>query len=1008
MKIKKDNNSKITSKLLYLPVFLLLIFLLVQAKIHTQKFNGKSYGKAANDLENPTTISTEKTYREIIENEINLIHSDSAFLIFLNNINSIPNLIYVYTDKLTERQKSDLFFVHVYIKDQSELISQNKGFKYLGLDFSGQPDTLDIENKKYYIFKKPFTHLSYKGKIINKNNVSSIQTGRYQRGLGRSHHAKIEKFASISHVEVANNFDNISLFIKAKNFNKIQNKRNYALSKGILLTSEDDLVASEISINQSKKIKSKIRLKGDWTDHLIDERKWSFRVILEDENTVDGMRKFSLQHPKVRNYHWEWLVNKVMKANDLIGLRYDFVNLTINTESKGSKQIIPVGIMAIEESFDKILIENNKRREGIILSFDESLLWNDREKQQRFNLDPTARSRQSESVKSAPIKVYNENKVLSDPVLSKQFKLAKDLLEGLRAGEIKVSEAFDIDKLTMFVAISNLFGGGHGLVWHNLRIYFNPITGKLEPISFDLDAGYKLDKIYHYPFSSGDSVYIEKLAQKIRMVSNSKFVNNVVTQFSREISELTTNLNFEFTQEFDLTVLDYNSNFLKKKINPANTIISGLLEHHENEIKIDITNLLEFPVKILGLEHKDGKQLNKSLSKSIVYPGESEIIAFKLKESFVNAFVSKKNKKGEFRYPNDVKKIRITHAILGVDLERKGMLMPFAKNPKLSEKISEYQNLFKPNFTQLDFISVNFEEMDIRFNSGKYQLDKNLVIPSGFNVTVDKGFNLDLVNNASIISHSPFQCNGTETSPIRFYSSDGSGAGIFVSSSKKKSRLDYCYFTNLSNPNTDIWNLSGSVNFHETNVEISNSVFENNRSEDALNIIRSKFSITSSSFKNTQSDAFDGDFVEGEIQKCRFLNTGNDGIDISGSDIHIKEIIIDNPSDKAISAGESSKISGENIKVSGGEIGIVSKDLSKIELSEVIIESTRLGLSSFQKKTEYGTGLIEITNLKLLNNELDYLIENGSQLFIDNIPVETVSDKVIDQMYGKEYGKSSG
>lgn len=120
-----------------------------------------------------------------------------------------------------------------------------------------------------------------------------------------------------------------------------------------------------------------------------------------------------------------------------------------------------------------------------------------------------------------------------------------------------------------------------------------------------------------------------------------------------------------------------------------------------------------------------------------------------------------------------------------------------------------------------------------------------------------------------------------------------------------------------------------------------------------------------------------------------------------------KMINIKNPSDKAISAGENSTITGENIHVSGGEIGVVSKDLSKINLTNLSIIDTRLGISAFQKKSEYGVASIQISKLTLKNNELDYLIENRSSLIIDNVAVKTVSNNVIDQMYGKEYGKSS-
>ena len=154
--------------------------------------------------------------------------------------------------------------------------------------------------------------------------------------------------------------------------------------------------------------------------------------------------------------------------------------------------------------------------------------------------------------------------------------------------------------------------------------------------------------------------------------------------------------------------------------------------------------------------------------------------------------------------------------------------------------------------------------------------------------------------------------------------------------------------------------------------------------------------MTDTTFEGTQSDAFDGDFVTGTLERCTFLNAGNDGIDVSGSELIIKDIIIKNPSDKGISAGEHSSIAGNNINVSGGEIGVVSKDLSTVDLNEVSITGTRLGLSAFQKKSEYGVASIDISGLTLQNVEVDHLIEIDSRLTIDKIAVSTVSHNVID------------
>ena len=231
------------------------------------------------------------------------------------------------------------------------------------------------------------------------------------------------------------------------------------------------------------------------------------------------------------------------------------------------------------------------------------------------------------------------------------------------------------------------------------------------------------------------------------------------------------------------------------------------------------------------------------------------------------------------------------------------------------------------------------------------------------------------------------------------------GGGVFFNNNAGASAtFENCTFTGNSVTN----NAGGGVILVSNgNLNITNCVFKNNRCEDGLNIIRSQFTMSSTRFQDTFSDSFDGDFVAGTITDCQFYNAGNDAIDVSGSQLTLRDVLIKNPLDKAISAGEASVISGESIQVFDGEIGIVSKDLSRVLLEDVLIENTRLGFSSFQKKSEYGKASIDISRLSQVNNETDFLIESGCRLTINNEKMPTISSKVIEQMYGAEYGKSS-
>ena len=94
---------------------------------------------------------------------------------------------------------------------------------------------------------------------------------------------------------------------------------------------------------------------------------------------------------------------------------------------------------------------------------------------------------------------------------------------------------------------------------------------------------------------------------------------------------------------------------------------------------------------------------------------------------------------------------------------------------------------------------------------------------------------------------------------------------------------------------------------------MKNITFEKTLSEDAMNIINSKFNIKDIKFIQSRSDSIDLDFSDGSMSDARFVNIGNDAIDFSGSNVEIKNIYFEKIGDKLISVGENSNINISNI-----------------------------------------------------------------------------------------------
>ena len=143
----------------------------------------------------------------------------------------------------------------------------------------------------------------------------------------------------------------ISIDIKHKHWESLKIQREMSLKAGKFIRFKDNYVPAKIRF-KNKSHKARVRFKGQTIVH-IKEDKWSYRIILKKGKTLFGMKQFSIQHPSQRNWLYEKIIHLAMKREGLLGLRYDFIYVTINGKN--------MGLYALEEHFEKRLVENNRR-----------------------------------------------------------------------------------------------------------------------------------------------------------------------------------------------------------------------------------------------------------------------------------------------------------------------------------------------------------------------------------------------------------------------------------------------------------------------------------------------------------------------------------------------------------------------------------------------------------------------------------------------------------------------
>ena len=817
----------------------------------------------------------------------------------------------------------------------------------------------------------------------------------------------VDDFELKSHkIEDLGTSDTIFLmYLDTLHLNKIKRERQNALKKGVLETTDDSWVKA-MAMWGNRAYKVKMRLKGDWLDHLYG-KKWSFRIKIKNNASFKGMRVFSIQNPHTRHYLDQWFLYNVFRGEGLLAPRYGFI--------RGQLNKTPLGIYAYEEHFQKQLIESQKRREGPILKHAENSFWDivlEYKRTDKWNNYPI--------YEAAKIVPFSQGKTMKNSTLTKEFNIAKNLLYQHKSGLAKISDIFDIKKAARFFALTNLMQGWHGLRWHNQRYYYNPITSKLEFIVYDNYVGegvYKLvDRAIYGDLNNKiipqkneeilnlylfkDSTFVNYYIQFLEKYSQQKFWDSVLLANDKQIAYYEDVLSGEFPKS------KFNPDMYYSQAARIRKHLTAYIEKVKNglydsialpDLKADSYDgkpnplFLKSYVNVYTQKHTDEKLKLKVVN---FYPADIQVLGYKTKKSEndiapvdVKSYQSGDNK-SFVAVPEKAKYLIVSDGNKNAAIE----ILPWAEPTAWSPRQELEQN--NP-FPQQDYYKVSGNKVIF---SGSHTVNQIILIPQHYQVIFEPGADYDFVEGGAFLSYSPVEINGTKKTPVKIHSSDRSARGFSILQAGKVN-MKYAIFDGFDTFSYKGWQLSGGVTIYESNTNISHCKFINNQCEDDLNIVHSRFDVRECTFENTFSDAFDSDFCTGIVSDCYFNRLGNDAIDFSTSTIDILRCEIREANDKAVSGGEASRLKIEDCMIDGANIGIASKDKSVVRTDNTSIRNTTYAFTAFQKKPEYGAAQIIARNIKASGYGQLSLIEKGSVLVWDGKKKEGKFKNVAKRFY---------
>ncbi len=749
------------------------------------------------------------------------------------------------------------------------------------------------------------------------------------------------KVSSLKYIFLNNELENINIKIDQKNLYNLELQRE----KKIEGKSRNFETFSRAVLNYNNKdYNIKLRVKGDRSLHWYNKNETSYKIDLRGDDRLWGIEEFSVQKPITRNYTHELIFHRLLEFSNLISLKYFFVNLSLNDTNQG--------IFAVEEGFSKELIERNKKRNGPIFGIEEKL--------------GTEYPYVQYDLYSKKYWINNHPDLIAEA-------LAK--LNSVKKDKVNINEFFDLEKWATFFAIVDFSNTLHGSISKSVKLFYNPVTGKFEPIGFDGHYGLEIindfiildfldvkntkcgylcsEREWYIKFlkkkdGNLNNEFIDLYLKALNTISSKKFLNDFNDKYLKEIKFYNSQLLSDNSKKdkgyykgigpfiFDKNYLLNRSIYIKDRLTKINDLqnLQTSLSNHQ----IIFDNVNKFFFKKIKIKCKNEKDIETYIYKNKTLMFDKSCV-----------------------YLINNKKIKIINNIY--------------VNSELNKDLS-----FKIDFSK---------NKNLKFINNEFILDKDITIkkinffPKDKILKIKEGVKINFEEDVFFISEGAIFFEGKQDNPIEIFSNEKKGSIILLNNNFK---IENVKFNNLSFPKVKNKILYGGLNIINSDVKIINSEFSNSNSEDALNIISSRTFINNLKMNNIFADAIDIDFGEVFFSKIMCKNIANDCLDVSGGNVEGEYLEAINVKDKGLSFGEESSGTINKTNFEKNNLGIAVKDGSKLTIINLYSKDNKYDVAVFNKKKEYGSAKLDLK--KANDPEKQKIILGNNNLIVSSLDLK--------------------
>ncbi len=273
------------------------------------------------------------------------------------------------------------------------------------------------------------------------------------------------------------------------------------------------------------------------------------------------------------------------------------------------------------------------------------------------------------------------------------------------------------------------------------------------------------------------------------------------------------------------------------------------------------------------------------------------------------------------------------------------------------------------------------------FARGKYDVATDLVIPRGGHLVLLPGARLFLGPDASVLCMGSFHVRGTRLNPVFIRparEADGFGTIAVVGDGTFACAINGVRISGGRGAQLNGMRFTGMLSSHGADLQLTNSIFEEGKAEDLVNVRNAKVRIADCVFIDSAGDLLDLDNAKGEVLTCAFEGSrdslNGDGLDLGHSRVLVKECRFDRLPDNAISIGEASDALVVGCRFVDNNTAIAVKDLSLAHVADNIFEGNALVVAVYRKRPIYGGAFLKLYPNTYVGNKADRRVDELSRL----------------------------